>query len=187
MEVKFLCLNPADSLRSNDRLHVSWILWSEKTPRASETTCLFDQTVTKNAFTQVKSNHCTEWIQAWAGSDHMAMIMNSTLGWKLGDSVSIPSSVTKIVQQIAQSPCLYFYSIICLSFSQLIKTIASCHLCFLPYIANVNKDLKWFGYAAWLFFPPWNILLHCQCCEPYIPPAFPAVFKGNFDTPSTDF
>lgn len=154
MEVKFLCLNPADSLRSNGRLHVSWILWSEKTSWASETTCLFDQTVTKNAFTQVKSNHCAEWIQAWAGSDHMAMIMNSTLGWKLGDSVSIPSSVTKIVQRIAQSPCLYFYSIICLSFSQLIKTTASCHLCFLPYTANVNKDLKWFGYAAWLFFPP---------------------------------
>jgi len=54
--------------------------------------------------------------------------MNSTLIWKLRDSVSIPSSVIKIVQQIAQSLCLYFYSIICVSFSQLIKTIASCHL-----------------------------------------------------------
>lgn len=170
VKVKFLYLNPADILHSNAYMTGYGVKGHPGPQRSS--ICLSDQSVTKNDFAHAKSNHFAEWILAWAGSDHMAMIMNSTLVWKLGDSVSIPSSVIKIVQQIAQSLCLYFYSIICLSFSQLIKPLP---LAICEYSANVNKNLKGFGYAALFFFLLkislsalpilWAItFLHLSCC-----------------------
>lgn len=152
--------------------------YSERTSWASEIICLYDQPVTKSDFTQAKSNHFTERIQAWAGSDHVAMIMNSTLVWKLGDSVSIPSSVIKIVQQIAQSLCLYFYSIICLSFSQLIKTIASCHLWIQ---CQCQQELEVIRVRSIIFFSSLKYLfLHCQFCEPLHSSIFSCCFWGRY-------